>query len=145
MRNIDAMYVDTSALVKLYVEEPDSDACEATVAGNPLASSSLLYCEFRSALLGKLSRMVISRAFLEEVWEAFEDYIAVNRIHLIPVNDRLVNEAAGIVDELYPSVRLRTLDALHLATYKSVLAGPLFSRDIRMLQAAARMGLTLAG
>jgi predicted nucleic acid-binding protein len=145
MRNIDAMYVDTSALVKLYVEEPDSDACEATVAGNPLASSSLLYCEFRSALLGKLSRMVISRAFLEEVWEAFEDDIAVNRIHLIPVNDRLVNEAAGIVDELYPSVRLRTLDALHLATYKSVLAGPLFSRDIRMLQAAARMGLTLAG
>jgi predicted nucleic acid-binding protein len=89
--------------------------------------------------------MVISRAFLEEVWEAFEDDIAVNRIHLIPVNDRLVNEAAGIVDELYPSVRLRTLDALHLATYKSVLAGPLFSRDIRMLQAAARMGLTLAG
>ena len=145
MRNIDAMYVDTSALVKLYVEEPDSDACEATVAGNPLASSSLLYCEFRSALLGKLSRMVISRAFLEEVWEAFEDDIAVNRIHLIPVNDRLVNEAAGIVDELYPSVRLRTLDALHLATYKSVLAGPLFSRDIRMLQAAARMGLNLAG
>jgi predicted nucleic acid-binding protein len=103
MRNIDAMYVDTSALVKLYVEEPDSDACEATVAGNPLASSSLLYCEFRSALLGKLSRMVISRAFLEEVWEAFEDDIAVNRIHLIPVNDRLVNEAAGIVDELYLS------------------------------------------
>ena len=62
------MYVDTSALVKLYVDEPDSDACEATVAGNSLASSSLLYCEFRSALLGKLSRMLISRAFLDEDW-----------------------------------------------------------------------------
>jgi hypothetical protein len=139
------MYVDTSALVKLYVDEPDSDACEATVAGNSLASSSLLYCEFRSALLGKLSRMLISRAFLDEAWDAFEDDIAANRIHLIPVNDRLVNEAAGIVDELYPDVPLRTLDALHLATCRSVLAGPLFTRDIRMLQAAARMGLPFAG
>src|ERR1035438_5955174 len=54
------MYIDTSAVVKLYVEEPDSEACEAIVVGTTLVSSRLLYCEFRSALLGKVSRGVIS-------------------------------------------------------------------------------------
>jgi len=47
--------------------------------------------------------------------------------------------------ELHPGVPLRTLDAIHLATYLDVEAGPLFTRDPRMLQAAAFMGLPLAG
>jgi len=49
------------------------------------------------------------------------------------------------LDELHPNVPLRTLDALHLATYLSVETGPLFTKDIRMRQAAARLGLSLAG
>jgi predicted nucleic acid-binding protein len=92
-----------------------------------------------------LARKAISQQLLDEIWETFEIDIAANRIHLIPVNDRLVNEAAGIVDELHPGVPLRNLDALHLATFRSVLAGPLFTRDRRMLQAAKKMGLPLAG
>jgi predicted nucleic acid-binding protein len=39
---------------------------------------------------------------------------------------------------------LRTLDALHLATYGGIEAGPLFTRDKRMREAARRMDYPLA-
>jgi|CZKI01.1.fsa_nt_gi predicted nucleic acid-binding protein len=139
------MYIDTSAVVKLYVEEPDSEACEAIVVGTTLVSSRLLYCEFRSALLGKVSRGVISAELMAEVWQEFEKDIAALKIRFVSLNDLLVQDAADLLSELHPSVPLRTLDALHLATYLSIETGPLFSKDLRMLQAAARLGLPLAG
>jgi predicted nucleic acid-binding protein len=139
------MYIDTSVAVKLYVEEPDSDACEATVAGRTLVSSSLLWCEFRSALLGKVSRGVISSDLEGEILGEFERDVATRKIVLISLDDLVIRNAAGLMGELHPGVPLRTLDAIHLATYLDVEAGPLFTRDPRMLQAAAFMGLPLAG
>lgn len=138
------MYIDTSAFVKLYVEEPDSEACEAIVAGNALVSSRLLYCEFRSALLAKVSRGIVSPESGTKIWNLFERDVATNDIHLLSINDLLLQDATNIVAEFNPSGRLRTLDALHLATYLSVEAGPIFTKDRRMIQAAERMGLPLA-
>jgi predicted nucleic acid-binding protein len=138
------MYIDTSALVKLYVEEPDSEACEATVAGMTLVSSRLLHCEFRSALLGKISLGNISSDSGAKVWELFESDVATANIRLIPLDDLLLRDASEILGELHPKVRLRTLDAVHLATYLSVETGPIFTKDRRMIQAATQMGLSLA-
>jgi len=139
------MYIDTSALVKLYVEEPDSATCEAIVAGMSLVSSRLLHCEFRSALLGKVSHGNISPDAGAEIWDLFERDVATDHIRLISVDDLLLQDATDILSQLHPKVRLRTLDALHLATYISVETGPLFTRDHRMIQAAMQMGLPLAG
>jgi predicted nucleic acid-binding protein len=139
------MYIDTSVLVKLYIEEPDSEACEATVAGTTLVSSRLLYCEFRSALLGKISRGKVSEGTCARVWQEFEKGIADHRIRFVSLNDILIKDAAELLWELHAKVPLRTLDALHLATYLSVEAGPLFTKDIRMHQAAVQLGLPLAG
>lgn len=138
------MYIDTSALVKLYIEEPDSEACEATVAGATLVSSRLLYCELRSALLGKVTRGMITAEVRAEVWQEFESDVADQRIRLVSLNDILVQDAAELLGELHPLVPLRTLDALHLATYLSIEAGPLLTRDVRMIRAAAQLGLPLA-
>jgi predicted nucleic acid-binding protein len=135
------MYIDTSAVVKLYIEEPDSEACEATVAGTTLVSSRLLYCEFRSALLGKVSRGIISAELMAEIWQEFEKDIAAHKIRLISLNDMLVQDAADLLSELHPNVPLRTLDALHLATYLSIETGPLLTKDLRMLKAAVQLGL----
>jgi predicted nucleic acid-binding protein len=139
------MYVDTSAVVKLYIREPDSEACEAAVAGTTLVSSRLLFCEFRSALLGKVSRGIISHELRAEVWQEFEKDVAAHKIRFVSLNDLLVKDAADLMFELHPKVHLRTLDALHLATYLSVETGPLFTRNLRMLQAAEQLGLSLAG
>jgi predicted nucleic acid-binding protein len=138
------VYIDTSAAVKLYVEEPDSEACEAVVVGNSLVSSRLLYCEFRSALFGKTSRGKLSAESALRVWQKFEDDIAADVIRFVSLSDLLVQDAAELLGELHPAVPLRTLDALHLATFMSVESGPLFAKDRRMLQAAAHLGLPLA-
>jgi predicted nucleic acid-binding protein len=138
------MYIDTSALVKLYVEEPDSGACETVVAGNTLVSSRLLYCEFRSALVGKVSRGIISSKVQNEVWREFEADMAAHKIRLISISDMLVQDAAELMSDLRPNVYLRTLDALHLATFLSVEAGSLFTMDLRMFQAAKELGLSIA-
>jgi hypothetical protein len=138
------MYIDTSVLVKLYIEEPDSEACEAIVVGTTLVSSRLLYCEFRSALLGKVSRGIISADLRAEVWQEFEKDVAAHKIRLVSLNDILLQDAAGLLSDLYPNAPLRTLDALHLATYLSIETGPLFTKDPRMLRAAVQLGLPLA-
>jgi predicted nucleic acid-binding protein len=144
MQATEAVYIDTSAIVKLYTKEPDSNACEAIVAGKTLVSSVLLYCELRSALAGKEARGAISESVRTEVWSEFEAAIADRRIRLITVSDLLVQEAADLVSHMHPHIPLRTLDAVHLATYLSVDAGPLFTKDLRMLQAARKLGLPLA-
>jgi predicted nucleic acid-binding protein len=139
------MYIDTSVMVKLYTEEPDSESCEATVVGTTLVSSRLLYCEFYSALLGKEARGMISAEVRAEVWQEFEKDIAGHKIRFVSLNDMLVQDAADLLSELHPHVSIRTLDALHLATYLSIETGPLFTKDLRMLQAAVHLALPLAG
>lgn len=139
------MYIDTSAIIKLYTAEPDSDSCEATVAGATLVSSRLLHCEFRSALTNKEARKIVSPDLSDEIWKAFQSDVAEQRIRLIPLSDLIVHEAAELISDLKSRVPLRALDALHLATYLSIETGPLFTKDLRMRQAARHLGLALAG
>jgi len=138
------MYVDTSVVVKLYIQEPDSESCEAIVAGTTLISSRLLYCEFCAALLGKRSRGIISPEVCDELWQEFRKHIASHRIHLVSLNDMLIRDATALLSELPPDVPLGTLDALHLATLISIETVPLFTKDIRMLRAARHLELPLA-
>ena len=138
------MYIDTSALVKLYIRETDSEACRDTVADSSLVSSRILYCEFRSALLGKESRKVISPETRDVAWQRFESDISDRTIRFVSLNDLVIQDAQELLDELHPRVSLRTLDAIHLATCLGLEAGPLFTKDHRMLKAAAFLGLHLA-
>jgi predicted nucleic acid-binding protein len=138
------MYLDASVVVKLYTNERDSGECEASVEGNTLVSSRLLLCEFRSAVLRKISLGLISQALGAEVWQEFNKDIAALKVNLVPVSDFLVHDAAELIDHLCPKVPLRTLDALHLATYLSVEAGPFFTKDARLRQAAVHLGVDLA-
>jgi uncharacterized protein len=138
------VYIDTSVAVKLYVDEPDSSDCEETVRSSPLVSSRLLYCEFRSAIVGKVARGAISDSLHAEIWAQFQSDIDGQRITLISIDDVLVSDASSLLAELGPDIPLRTLDALHLATCLCVEAGPLFTKDSRMRQAAVRLGMPVA-
>ena len=139
------MYIDTSAFVKLYINEPDSEACEAIVSGQPLVSSRLLTCEFQSALHSKESRSVISSQTRAEAWRRFQSDLAEDMVILVPLDARVVDEAGKLMESLSPDISLRTLDALHLATYMGTESGPIFTKDLLMIRAAGRLGLPLAG
>jgi predicted nucleic acid-binding protein len=111
------LYLDTSALVKLYAEEPGSEVVRRAVAGSDLIATSLIsYAEARSALARKCRGGEITRAALKRLKQEFERDWA--RLHVLPVDQTLVLKAGDLTE----AHALRALDALHLATADSLQA-----------------------
>jgi hypothetical protein len=104
-----ATYVDSSALVKLAVREPESAALRRYLARRrPLVSSALARTEVVRALL-PLGPDAIRRG---------RDVLA--RLDLLRINDRLLDGAG-----LLAPADLRSLDAIHLASAEQ------FGSDLR--------------
>jgi predicted nucleic acid-binding protein len=123
-------YLDSSALVKLAAEEPESAALRRFLRGrHRLASSALAQTE-------------VARALMEDGPVAVQrGYEVLQTMNLIRVNDRVL----ALAGELLP-VELRSLDASHLATAQ--LLGKDFGRvvtyDERMATAARVLRLRVA-
>jgi len=101
------LYVDSSSVVKLYLDEPHADDVVAWVkAADALATSRVTYPETASALARRHARRDISRAHLRlslhDLERAWDEYLVVD------LAERLAAELA---------VRhvLRGFDAIHLA------------------------------
>jgi uncharacterized protein len=111
------LYLDTSALVKLYAAEAGSEVVRRAVAGSELIATSLIaYAEARSALARKCRSGEITRAALKKLRQEFERDWA--RLHVLPVDQALVLKAGDLTEEH----ALRAFDALHLATADSLQA-----------------------
>ena len=134
------MYLDTSVVVKRYVAEPDSGHVDEVVVGFTLVTSELVLGEMWSALLAKERANVLPVAFREQAWRAFLGDVDDGVLRLIPLDGVMIREANEMMLRVHPAVPLRTLDAIHLATYDSVTTGPLFTKDKRMLAAAKLLG-----
>ena len=138
------MYLDTSVFVKLYTREPDSAECERIVAGHKIVSSELLYTELWSALLAKERAGTLAPESRQRVWQIFESHLLDDVVELIELNGHVVREAAEMIARVHPQVPLRTLDAIHLATFAGLDSGPLFTSDRRMIDAARLLAFPLA-
>jgi predicted nucleic acid-binding protein len=121
-----ATYLDSSALVKLAVHEPESPALIRYIRRRRLVSSALARTEVARALMA-LGPDAVRRG--QEVLE---------RVSLLRINDGVLG-AAGL---MLP-VELRTLDAINLATAQQLdfdLAR-IVTYDDRMAGAAQLLGL----
>ncbi len=130
------LYVDTSALLKRYVAEHDSDAAEQFMAADPvLVTSRLTEVEVRrslSRLLNSSDAPAAKRQFLNDL----------DSFALVSLDGATCNEAARIAEQTL----CRSLDALHLAA--AVRTGPsttLLTFDNRQAQAARSLGLAVIG
>lgn len=105
------LYLDTSALVKLYVDEPMSQELAVAVEeAEAVATSLLAYAEARAAFACARREARLSAQASRQVVEAFvEDW---GRYVVIEVTDRLVMDAG----ELATHRALRGYDALHVAS-----------------------------
>jgi uncharacterized protein len=123
-------YIDSSAIVKLVVAEPESKALRRYLARRrPLVSSSL-------------ARTEVSRALLPSGPDAVargED--ALRRIQLLRVNDRVLSDAGAM-----QPVELRSLDAIHLASAGQLGSSvrQIVTYDERMAEAARAGGWSVA-
>ena len=124
-----ATYLDSSALVKLAVREPESDALRRYVRRRePLVSSALARTEVVRALLA-LGRDAVERGI---------DVLA--RVDLIRITDRILTAAGAMMPP-----DLRSLDAIHLAAMQQLGAdlGRIITYDERMAEAAVAIGWSL--
>lgn len=125
-----ATYVDSSAIVKLVIAEPESAALGKFLRRRrPLVTSAL-------------ARTEVTRAVLREGEPGIARVrVVLDRIDLVRLNDRVL-EAAGV---LLPA-ELRSLDAIHLATARLLGSdlGHVVTYDERMLEAARLFGLRTA-
>ncbi|MBI2373189.1 MAG: type II toxin-antitoxin system VapC family toxin [Deltaproteobacteria bacterium] len=138
------LYVDTSALVKLYVAERDSGAVRASLAlASVAATSRVAYAEARAAFARRQREGAFSRASLRRVvadldrdWPAYV---------IVEVTAALCRSAGDLAEQH----ALRGFDALHLASALELgdLTGTLpafLAHDERLSQAATALGLTPA-
>ena len=126
-----AVYLDSSAFIKLVVEETESAAARTFLANRDArrVSSALLRTESLRAVRH------LGPAALATVREG------LRRVDLIGIDDRIL-DAAGTLE---PQV-LRTLDAIHLATAMAVGDDLelIVTYDERMVDAARLLGLSSA-
>jgi len=119
-------YLDSSAIVKLAVREPESDALRKHLRRRrPLLSSALARTEVLRALLpGGEPALTAGRR-------------ALAGVDLVRVNDRVLDAAGSL-----PPIGLRSLDAIHLATAGRLGTdlGEIVTYDERMAATARSMG-----
>lgn len=121
-----AVYLDSSAIVKLAVLEPESEALRRHLRRRrPLVSSALARTEVLRALL-----------------PAGDEAVAAGRrvlasLDIVRLNDRVLDRAATLLP-----TTLRSLDAIHLATAARLGSdlSEIVTYDDRMAEAARALG-----
>lgn len=125
-----ATYLDSSAVVKLVIAEPESAALRQFVRRRrPLVTSALARTEVLRAVM-PAGEAAVSRG---------RDVLHV--LDLVRVNDRVLDAAASLMP-----AEIRSLDAIHLATAQLLGEdlGRVVTYDERMVDAAKQLGLPTA-
>lgn len=133
-------YLETSALVKLYVREPGSDRLlrlASRSANHRLAVLALSQVELRSAIRRREREGDIDSSLASQLIERFDQHLEARFLRQ-NVNDTVLDAALGLVDR-YP---LRAYDAVQLAgclalRITSPTDGPVFVCADRQLLIAA--------
>ncbi len=124
------VYVDSSALVKLVIEEPESEALAQHLDEGQLIATS------RIALV-EVPRATAIANPAPAVGDETERLLA--SCLLVDLSDSLLRAAARLA-----SASVRTLDAIHLASALRVEADEFVAYDRRLASAAAQQGLAVA-
>ena len=130
------LYVDSSALLKRYINEHDSGVATSLMQTDPvLVTSRLAEVEVRrnlARLLDDADARSAKRQFLEDL-----DVFA-----LVALDATTCNEASRIAEQTL----CRSLDALHIAAAtRAGSATTLLTFDTRQAQAARSIGLAVIG
>ncbi len=116
------IYLDTSALLKLYIQENQSDAVRTLVTDASGAGTSMLTYTEMAAAMARAERMrILTADSARKAWDGFlKDWPELTRLKL---SAALTERASGLAWEY----GLRGYDAMHLAaamTWQDALGEP---------------------
>lgn len=137
----EAVYWDTSALLKLYAPEPDSGDYLRLLIQQPedVAVSFLHRVELYFALSGKESRGEIAPGCAKRLFQLFEEHLRSGRYFLVPWGDDVALQAQRLLDTALsatPPVMLRSLHGLHLGAMRAARLPSVVTADLTMREAA---------
>jgi uncharacterized protein len=135
------VYLDTSDLVKLYVDEPKADEIRSLVAeASVVATSVIAYAEARATFARRrrerLMTLSETKAAIRQLDLDWEDFF------IIDVQDQQGRAAGHLAD----AHGIQGCDAVHLAAFENVLANTddedvrFSSADARLVRAARSLG-----
>jgi uncharacterized protein len=134
------LFIDTSALVKLYIAEPGSESMrEAAARMDPVAVSTLTFAEVHAAFARRRREGLLSAAELKQLRLRFAD--DWEELTQVPIGEAVL----ALIPDLCESYPLRGADALQLASallfHHAGLATTFACSDQGLLKAAAAEGL----
>lgn len=128
-------YVDSSALLKLYLDEPETPIAQRILAGQRWATGRHTYVEVRRNLARALDGPDLDKArrsFARD-WE---------QVDVVDIGAHVGEVAAAMAER----TGLSTLDALHLGAAEAVGGSrPFLTFDRRLAEAARSIGWTVVG
>jgi predicted nucleic acid-binding protein len=134
-----SLYLDTSALVKWYVAESDSDAFDDFIRDRAGAHiSRLTVVELRCALSRRRRNREISARVERAAFRLFESHVRDGLLDVLTMQDAHFVGALQILEELR-QIPLRTLDALHLAVARANKVKAIATADRIMASAATAL------
>ncbi len=135
------LYIDTSALIKLFVQESYSDEVRQLVENANLVATGLITRAETAAGVNRLARMnILDQSQCSTALKNFRN--EWNDYHRIPITEQIVARADLLTCEFI----LRGYDAVHLAcalTWSDLLGMPvsLATFDMELHAAAKRSGI----
>lgn len=140
MRKDALAYFDTSAWLKLYVQEEGSDEARAIAGRHRILSSAILLTEAFSALRRKKEAREIGDATLRKLVATMKE--DVSGIEIVNLGQELLARSQEVV----LATQARTLDAIHIASalvVRNLAETPLtfVTADRKQFEAAREQGL----
>lgn len=135
------LYVDTSALVKLYVPEPESGAVQQLVESVEIAAISLVaYAEARAAFARKRRERALNLKDYRRIVQEFND--DWDNYFIVDITEPLVKRAGQLAEKHalrgYDAIQLSSAVLMHEESRQLV---SFCCFDDRLLRASRREGL----
>lgn len=131
------LFIDSSALLKRYIEEEDSDRYDEILNSDPnwvMARHARIEVRRVFAMRLEPGDVAEARVRFDEDW---------HRSQVVELDSETCDLAAGLAE----TTQARTLDALHLAAAQRVGGGalPFVTADLRQAQVARSLGWVVLG
>jgi predicted nucleic acid-binding protein len=142
----ETVYVDPSALLKLYIKEPESRAMTGWrgKVGDPLPITHHGRVELVNGIGLAAYRGMIADATRDAAWAALDEDFAQGRYQQADLLWRAtLKKAADLSREHTPSLGCRSLDVLHVASALELGLRHFVTFDTRQRQLAHAVGLKL--
>ncbi len=137
------LYCDTSALLKLYLPEPDSDEFNEIVKDrDDIFVSDLAVTELISAMARGMRQGSLAREAARRMQRAIIGSLDDGVYHRVELTREVHRRAEHFLVSL-SGTPLRAADALHLALATSARAASLASFDARLAAAGRAAGLAI--